>query len=149
MCYKVSKALAESVKRSVDVIYELTKDGYNGTFSSLNNASLMKVLAELVKRGVVQKTRVKKGFSYLWVAESAPTTQFYISVAGKIGSHQKELDQANRSAAQKVAQPVLNHIPSAPTIKSASISELWAELQSRGVIIEDNHLVIIEKRIIA
>lgn len=164
VCYKVSKAMAESVKKSVDVIYELTKDGYDGTFTSLGSHSVMKVLTELVKRGVLEKTRKGKSFHYQWVANSAPTPQFYVNVAGKLGKHQAELDKKSR-ARRKQAQsaempdivlpeditPVEEETPAevVKTLSDYTLSELWAEMQSRGVVIEDNHLVVIEKKVIA
>ena len=162
MGYKVSKELAESTKKCVDVIYELTKDGYTGSFSSLGSATLMKVLSECIKRGVVTKTRNKRQFTYLWVAQSEPTTQFYVSVAGVIGSHQKELDKVKRAAQKATRMPQNEPVakeeekrvpqviqPAQKSLKDYSIEELWGELKSRGVEVENNHLVIIERRVIA
>ena len=150
MCYKVSKALLSSVKQNIDVIYEMTKDGYVGSFNSMKSPALMKVLTEVVKCGALSKERKGKKFSYKWIAQSEPTERFYINIAGKIGSHQRELDIKKRSKGAPVETPVVEMPVDAPkTLSNATIAELWAEMQSRGVVIENNHLVIIKKEVIA
>ena len=49
----------QTCKKHIDFLYELTKDGYEGSMSSFGSATLTKVSAELVNRGVISKTRIK------------------------------------------------------------------------------------------
>lgn len=159
--------MAESVKECIDTIYELTKDEcYVGTFVSFQNKRIARVATELVHRGVLEKTKLDGNFrfSYKWVAKSAPTKNFYISVAMALG--QKQQDYSKKSYDKKhadnrleslsknikpteTASPIIVIPAEKNDLSSVSIEELWAELKSRGVIIENNHLVIIERRVIA
>lgn len=169
--YKGDKNYIKSVAANIDTIYEFTKDGWDGTFTSFNNSPLNKVVTELVKRGVLVRTYKGSGRTkphYEWVAPSAPTKTFYTSVATAIRKETRERDRryrAKKKARVEVEKPsnpiplVVSHEEPTPPIlkveiasnglKEATIEELWAELKSRGVMIENNQLVVIEKRVIA
>ena len=210
--YKVSKKRLQSVTSHIDTIYELTKEGYEGTFKSLGSASLNKVVAELFKRGVIKTVKEGGKTIHRWAATSAPTKNFYASVATVIGLEQRERDvrynNKNKAKKEKIFKELLDSLPEsftledcedkaevtgvpksminkwvssllkekvifkvpggytkvapheeekveAPiikvenTLKTATIEELWAELKSRGVEIENNHLVVIERRVLA
>ena len=96
------------------------------------------------------------------MATSIPTNHFKLSVAGVLGKKQSEADKRCRekraslkSGDVRVNAPV--NLPAKPevsqlvdkTIKDATIEELWAELQSRGVVVDGGHLVLIQRRVIA
>ena len=149
---KVNTEYLNSVKNAVDFIYEVTKESYDGSFSSLKNSTVMRVSAEMIKRGVLEKTRHGKSYSYLWTAQSAPTTNFYLSIAQSLQEHKRLIDKAYRLGKKQNApradqtpavEEISNVVDFAPTdLKSASIQELWDELKSRGVIIENGRLVM-------
>ena len=156
--YKATKLFVESTKAYIDSIYEITKNGFTGALTSGHPTSMMKVTSELVKRGVLVKTHLGGNrYHWQWGAGSAPTNHFYNSVAYAIGSHQAILSSnANkaRMAGQELAPKPLKAISvtstmSSPTLKNATLQELWDELKSRGCVIENNHLVVIERKVIA
>ena len=171
--YKGDKNYIKGVAANIDTIYEFTKDGWDGTFTAFNNSPLNKVVTELVKRGVLVRTYPGKGrrnTHYEWAAPSAPTKTFYKSVADALRKETRARDDrylAKKAAkkaqeAEKPSNPiplVVSHEEPTPPIlkveiasnglKEATIEELWAELKSRGVMIENNQLVVIEKRVIA
>ena len=161
--YKASKALLEGTKAAIDTVYEFTKDGFDGTFTALNDSRLTKVVTELVKRGVIARKKLPGNkMHYQWVAPSAPTKTFYLSVANALGERQQMYDMRyhakTRGENKGALMPVLPESEALPIqeaevpvkgLKDYSIEELWGELQSRGIVIEDNHLVIIERRVIA
>lgn len=159
----VSKERLASVKADIDIIYELTKNGYDGSFTSLKSAKLCKVATYVLNSGAMTKTRVgkkgKKGLSchYQWVANSAPTERFYLNIAGKMSQHEKKVraDWLKKGDLEtKVSEAISEAVPETPAIAPKvladySLDELWGEMQSRGVVIENNHLVIVERRVIA
>lgn len=134
---------AFTIKKHVDFLYDLTKDGYDGSMSSFKSATLTKVASELIKRGVISKKRiVGVRFSYRWNASMAPTEHFYLSVAKALSEHQREIDKGRRmkTAAMNTSAPVNDK-----TLSDYSIQELWDELKKRGVQVEDGRLVVIQK----
>lgn len=144
--YKVSKERLESTKQHVDFIYELCKDGYEGSFSTFG-VPMQKVKAELVKRGVLDKTKTApRTFTYKWVASMAPTNQFYKSVAIAIGTKQSLYDASYKCKKKSVEQ---DETPVVKALSDYTIEELWAEMRSRGAEIENGHLVIIKKTVLA
>ena len=108
--------------------------------SSFGSATLTKVSAELVSRGVLKKSRKGVHFHYVWAANCAPTDTFYKNVAKSISDHQKEIDAKRRAEKPVVVEKIVEK-----SLSAYSIQELWDELKSRGVQIEDNKLVVIKK----
>lgn len=136
----MDKGYLQACKKHIDFIYELTKEGYDGSMSSFGSATLTKVSAELVSRGVLKKSRKGVHFHYVWVANCAPTDTFYKNVAKSISDHQKEIDAKRRAEKPVVVEKIVEK-----SLSDYSIQELWDELKSRGVQIEDNKLVVIKK----
>ena len=136
----MDKGYLQTCKKHIDFIYELTKEGYAGSMSSFGSATLTKVSAELVSRGVLKKTRKGVHFHYVWAANCAPTETFYKNVAKSISDHQKEIDAKRRAEKPVVVEKIVEK-----SLSAYSIQELWDELKSRGVQIEDNKLVVIKK----
>lgn len=140
----MDKGYLQTCKKHIDFIYELTKEGYDGSMSSFGSATLTKVSAELVSRGVLKKSRKGVHVHYVWAANCAPTETFYKNVAKSISDHQKEIDTKRRSKVENQPAIVVEKNRGEP-LSSYSIQELWDELKSRGVQIEDNKLVVIKK----
>ena len=136
----MDKGYLQTCKKHIDFIYELTKEGYAGSMSSFGSATLTKVSAELVSRGVLKKSRKGVHFHYVWAANCAPTDTFYKNVAKSISDHQKEIDAKRRAEKPVVVEKIVEK-----SLSAYSIQELWDELKSRGVQIEDNKLVVIKK----
>ena len=136
----MDKGYLQTCKKHIDFIYELTKEGYAGSMSSFGSATLTKVSAELVSRGVLKKSRKGVHFHYVWAANCAPTDTFYKNVAKSISDHQKEIDAKRRAEKPVVVEKIVEK-----SLSDYSIQELWDELKSRGVQIEDNKLVVIKK----
>lgn len=136
----MDKGYLQTCKKHIDFIYELTKEGYAGSMSSFGSATLTKVSAELVSRGVLKKSRKGVHFHYVWAANCAPTDTFYKNVAKSISDHQKEIDAKRRAEKPVMVEKIVEK-----ALSAYSIQELWDELKSRGVQIEDNKLVVIKK----
>lgn len=136
----------QTVKEKIDVLYEVTKGGYTGSISSFKDFTLSKVASELIKRGVIRKQRVEGtvGYHYDWVATSEPTPTFYKNVAEAIQKHQHEIDKARRENEKKDAA-VTAKTKENGSLSDYTIQALWDELKKRGVQIEGDRLVVIEK----
>ena len=67
-------------------------------------------------------------------------------VAKTISSRQREIDKARRCKNKEV-NPIQVEVavPAQKSLSEYSIQELWDEIKSRGVVIEDNKLVMIQK----
>ena len=124
----MDKGYLQTCKKHIDFIYELTKEGYAGSMSSFGSATLTKVSAELVSRGVLKKSRKGVHFHYVWAANCAPTDTFYKNVAKSISDHQKEIDAKRRAEKPVVVEKIVEK-----SLSDYSIQELWDELKSRGV----------------
>ena len=168
---KGKSSLLKSIVSDVDTIYDFTREGFNGSFSQFKNSRLNAVVAELVRRGVLRKTGNRRHIHYEWAVAMAPNKTFYKSVEEVIYKQQRERDKkyapkrrariAELKAQREVAPAeipaevpaetpdISGVLPNVPNLKNATLEELWAEMQSRGVVIEDNHLVVIKKTIFA
>ena len=138
---------AITIKGHIEFLYDLTKDGYVGSMSSFESATLRKVCSELVRRGVISMSTISKNKRrYLWVATMAPTSNLCLDVAKTISSRQREIDKARRCKNKEV-NPIQVEVavPAQKSLSEYSIQELWDEIKSRGVVIEDNKLVMIQK----
>ena len=153
MAHKTTRQFIETTKKRIDFLYELTKEGYEGTMASLKDSGIIKVVGELIRRGVIKKERKKGGkniFYYKWTANSEPTPCFYKDVAYVLGERQYNFDQTYR--AKKKTKEVVIPKPEIEPVKNLSeytLAELWAEMQSRGAIIENNHIVVVKREVIA
>lgn len=139
-------------KELIEFVYNATKDEeYKDGFKGLGDQTLILIVGELVKRGVLTKVRHSKGYrkgifyAYKWVATSEPTPHFVRSVADAI--HKNQRDQAARRYAASPAglsantgEPV--YVKS-DYISKMTVEELWAELKKRGAVIRNNKLMIV------
>lgn len=154
-----TQSLPVKVKESIDFIYNITTEqgeGYRGGFSTFDNVT-KRVIAELVKRGIVAKeqdrTKPRTQFVYKWAVGTSPTRALYGSVTDTLRKNRREYNyeynqskktekkvQATDTVEEKKEQAAIES-----PIESFSTKELWDEIKRRGYSIEDNRLVIVRK----
>lgn len=154
---EVDQKMRADIKYNVDYLYELTKDGYKGTASSLGQREQI-FLGILRKRNVITRENAgkKDGKSnlsiYKWNCSMAPTDLFLKNV---LDWYRQDFMQANekKKAERKKAResvPVVNELTEKETLRKATLKdyssqELMDELRSRGYDIVDNKMVRIIK----
>lgn len=147
------KALAKTVKETIDFVYEYLRPFPDGCeFSARDTGNQGRyVVRTLVRRGIVSMKKLPGGKThYTWVAEMAPTKVLYQSVAAEIRDYQREKNKkyqatkaASRSAElveEKAVEPVQMEAPKVNILECFADQELWDELKARGYVIEDNRL---------
>lgn len=155
MCKDKKQTFQSKVKESVDFIYSITTEqgeGYRGGFGTFDYVT-KRVVAELVKRGIVAKeqdrTKPRTQFVYKWAVGMSPTRALYGSVTDAIRKNRREYQQARKDKRKVQASDVLEEKKEQAAIESPiesfSTKELWDEIKRRGYSIEDNRLVIVRK----
>lgn len=108
-----TQSLPEKVKESIDFIYNITTEqggGYRGGFSTFDDVT-KRVIAELVKRGIVAKeqdrTKPRTQFVYKWAVGMSPTRALYGSVTDTLRKNRREYQQARRGERKVQASDML------------------------------------------
>lgn len=156
---EVEQKMKNDIKYNVDYLYELTKDGYEGTVASLGQREQV-FFGILRKRNVITRnnTGKKNGKSnlylYKWNCSMSPTNLFYNNVLDwyridYMKSNEKA--KAERRMKKKESTPAgVNNLADKETLRKATLKdysaqELMDELRSRGYDIVDNKMVRIIK----
>lgn len=150
---EVEQKMKNDIKYNVDYLYELTKDGYEGTISSLGHREQV-FFGILRKRNVITRnnTGKKNGNSnlylYKWNCSIGPTNLFYNNVLDwyridymKCNEKEKAERKMKKESALVVNNPADKETIRKATLKDYRAQELWDELKSRGYTIEENRLV--------
>lgn len=150
---EVDQKMRADIKYNVDYLYELTKDGYKGTASSLGQREQI-FLGILRKRNVITRENAgkKDGKSnlsiYKWNCSMAPTDLFLKNVLDWYRQDFMQANEKKRAERKKAREsvPAVNEPTEKGTIRKATLKdyraqELWDELKLRGYNITDNRLV--------
>lgn len=156
---EIDQKLRSDIKYNVDYLYELTKDGYEGTVASLGQREQV-FFGVLRKRNVITRENLKKkeGKSnislYKWNCSMAPTNLFYNNVLDWYRIDYMKCNEkvkAERKMKKEESTPaVVNNLADKETLRKATLKdyssqELMNELRSRGYDIVDNKMVRIIK----
>lgn len=101
--------LPKTVKETVDFIYEFLivhQDGVQFSANSLGGSTQKRILAILVKRGIVERTWLLTGGTgrvckYKWIATMQPTKTLYGSIVTEIREEQKAWPSHKKVAKSK------------------------------------------------
>lgn len=160
MC-KVLPRTLKVVKENIDFLYECTiGEGTKGGFTK-HSTRTKKVLAILVKRGIITREGHYKEPIYRWVANSAPTKALYQSVAEEMVTKEREIVRRSRDKKKAMetkgesvttveekmpVNTIATETQNTLLIDELSDNVLWCELKRRGWDIEDNKLVKVSKQ---
>lgn len=161
----VANSTMKIVREKVDFIYGITStpDGYTGSMSH-NGSRFSAIVAILIKRGILLRSGHVNNPTYKWFNPNmSPTKTLYQSIAAEMVARErksvmnsykrkkKREEEEKRAAAiekekqeAKIAEPEPKAVeePQPNPLAEYTIQQLWDELKSRGVCIEDGKLAI-------